>query len=237
MKVTVLTLFPEMITNFCSLSLLGKGLERGVWSLRVVNLRDYAEDRHRRIDDSPFGGGKGMVARADVLGRALESTVVDGRTKIYYMSPRGRLLNQQMVSEMAKFGEIALLCGRYEGIDQRVLEEYDIEEISVGDFVLMGGELPALTLIEGMMRYQEDLIEAKAIEEDSFGAARNNSYRNLLEYPLYTGPRSWKGREVPMVLLSGNHREIEKWKLGQARALTRERRPDLYEKHLEEFPE
>ncbi|MDR1494769.1 MAG: tRNA (guanosine(37)-N1)-methyltransferase TrmD [Rickettsiales bacterium] len=236
MKITVFTLFPEMVVSFCSMSLLGKGLKRDIWSLKVINIRDYSYDKHGRVDDSPFGGGKGMIIRADVLGRALEDSALDNKTKIYYMSPRGKLLDQQMLSEMAKLDEIALVCGRYEGIDQRVIDEYGIEEISIGDFVLMGGELPALALIEGVVRYRNDLIEAESIEEDSFGAARANRYRNLLEYPLYTGPQSWKGRKVPAVLLSGNHREVEKWKFEQAKAITRERRPDLYKKHLEEFP-
>jgi tRNA (guanine37-N1)-methyltransferase len=236
LKITVFTLFPEIIEDFCSKSLLGKALEKGIWTLEVINIRDYAENRYGRVDDAPMGGGKGMIMRADVLGRAIESNVrfVDG-DRIYYMSPRGRPLNQQMVAEIAEFDRVVLLCGRYEGIDQRVVEEYDIEEISIGDFVTMGGELPALALIESLMRYRDGVLGSESIEKDSFGAARDNSYKNLLEYPLYTRPRLWKGREVPRVLFSGNHREIENWKLMNAIDITKERRPDLHRKYLEEL--
>jgi tRNA (guanine37-N1)-methyltransferase len=235
-RATVFTLFPEIVTHYCSLSLLGRGLERGLWQLEVVNPRDYG-DKQGRVDDSPCGGGNGMIMRADVLGRALDSTLALDRTKIYYMSPRGRLLDQHLLAEMAEFDELALICGRYGGVDQRVLEEYRVEEVSLGDFVLMGGELAALVLLEGVLRYDSRLIEKEALEEDSFGAGRSGKYENLLEYPLYTGPRSWRGREVPPVLLSGNPRDIERWKLEEARALTRERRPDLYRKHREKFPQ
>jgi tRNA (guanine37-N1)-methyltransferase len=235
-KITVFTLFPEIIGDFCSRSLLGRALERGIWTLEIVNIRNYAEDRYGRVDDTPMGGGRGMVMRADVLGRAIESNVESGDgSKIYYMSPRGRPLNQQVVAEIAKFEKIALLCGRYEGVDQRVIDEYGIEELSIGDFVMMGGELPTLALIESVMRYRGGVLRSESIEEDSFGAARDNNYRNLLEYPLYTRPRLWKTREVPEVLLSGNHREIENWKLTEAKNITEKRRPDLYRKYLEEL--
>ncbi|MDR1425874.1 MAG: tRNA (guanosine(37)-N1)-methyltransferase TrmD [Rickettsiales bacterium] len=236
MKITIFTLFPEIIDNFCSKSLLGKALESGVWNLETVNIRDYSNDRHGRVDDAPFGGGSGMILRADVLGMALDSVLGEKNTvKTYSMSPRGRTLNQEVIAEISKFEEIALLCGRYEGIDQRVMEEYAVEELSLGDFVMMGGELAALALVESLMRYRDGVLRSEAIEEDSFGAARDsNSYRNLLEYPLYTRPQIWRGRKVPEVLLSGNHREIKNWKLEQARDITKKNRPDLYRKHMEE---
>lgn len=233
-KVTVFTIFPDIIGDYCRRSLLGKALADGRWELKMVNVRDYSNDKHRKVDDTPFGGGRGLVMRADVIGNAIESNLeFPGKARIYYPSPRGKLLDQSKISEMAEFNDLAIVCGRYEGIDQRVLEEFNVEEISIGDLVLMGGELPALILLEAMVRCLEGVIRNESIENDSFGGARENSYRNLLEYPLYTKPQLWKSRAVPAVLLSGHHGNIERWKLQQSENITRERRPDLYEKYLE----
>jgi tRNA (guanine37-N1)-methyltransferase len=234
--VTVFTIFPDIIDDYCRKSLLGKALANGKWNLKIVNIRDYSNDKYRKVDDVPFGGGRGMIMKADVIGNAIENNLGSPRkTKIYYPSPRGELLSQLKISAMEKFGDIAIVCGRYEGIDQRVLEEFDIEEVSVGDFVLMGGELPALMMLEAIVRCVDGVIRLESIENDSFGAARENSYKNLLEHPLYTKPLQWRDKKVPEVLLSGHHANIENWKLRQSENITRERRPDLYEKYLEEL--
>jgi tRNA (guanine37-N1)-methyltransferase len=193
-------------------------------------------DRHGKVDDTQFGGGSGLVMRADVVGSAIENNIESfGITKIYYPSPRGKLLNQSKISDMAKLSDLAIVCGRYEGVDQRVLEEFGVEEVSMGDFVLMGGELPALVLLEAVVRCVDGVVRSESIENDSFGAARDNSYKNLLEYPLYTKPALWKNRRVPDILLSGHHRNIEIWKLRQSEDITKKRRPDLYEKYLEQM--
>ena len=229
MNISVFTIFPNIITNFCQESLLGNALKKNIWQLDVVNVRDYANDRHSKVDDSPCGGGHGMVMKPDVLGNAIEDRTNEN-TKIYYMSPRGKKLDQTKITEILKNENIGIICGRYEGIDERVIEEYNIEEISIGDFVIMGGELPALMLIEGLVRCLDGAINKNSISDDSFGGTKNNIYTNLLEYPLYTLPRIWKNREVPEILFSGNHKKIEEWKLKKSIEITKTRRPDMYEK-------
>lgn len=231
MNISVFTIFPNIITNFCQESLLGNALKKNIWQLDVVNVRDYANDRHSKVDDSPCGGGHGMVMKPDVLGNAIEDRTNEN-TKIYYMSPRGKKLDQTKITEILKNENIGIICGRYEGIDERVIEEYNIEEISIGDFVIMGGELPALMLIEGLVRCLDGAINKNSISDDSFGGTKNNIYTNLLEYPLYTLPRIWKNREVPEILFSGNHKKIEEWKLKKSIEITKTRRPDIYEKFV-----
>ncbi len=231
MNISVFTIFPNIITNFCQESLLGNALKKNIWQLDVVNVRDYANDRHSKVDDSPCGGGYGMVMKPDVLGNAIEDRTNEN-TKIYYMSPRGKKLDQTKITEILKNENIGIICGRYEGIDERVIEEYNIEEISIGDFVIMGGELPALMLIEGLVRCLDGAINKNSISEDSFGGTENNIYTNLLEYPLYTLPRIWKNKEVPEILFSGNHKKIEEWKLKKSIEITKARRPDIYEKFV-----
>ena len=231
MKISVFTIFPNIITNFCQESLLGNALKKNIWQLDVVNVRDYANNKHSKVDDSPCGGGHGMVMKPDVLGNAIEDRTNEN-TKIYYMSPRGKKLDQTKITEILKNENIGIICGRYEGIDERVIEEYNIEEISIGDFVIMGGELPALMLIEGLVRCLDGTINKNSILEDSFGGTENNIYTNLLEYPLYTLPRIWKNREVPEILFSGNHKKIRQWKLEKSIEITKARRPDLYEKFI-----
>lgn len=232
MKITVFTIFPQIIEDFCNKSLLGKALNNNLWELKIVNFRDYSEDKHKKVDDTPFGGEHGMVIRPDVLGNSIEANCNLENTKLYYMSPRGEKLNQKKIREIndiSKNFDIAIICGRYEGIDERVIEEYNIEEISIGDFVIMGGELPALMLIEGLVRCVDGVVGDKnSIAEDSFGGITDNIFNNLLEYPLYTRPRIWKNREVPEVLLSGNHAEIDKWKVEKAKEITLNRRNDLF---------
>ncbi|MDR2760615.1 MAG: tRNA (guanosine(37)-N1)-methyltransferase TrmD [Rickettsiales bacterium] len=232
MNIAVLTIFPEIIADFCRQSLLGKALKRGLWRLNVVNIRDYSNDRHKKTDGAPCGDGQGLIMRPDVLGKAIENNC-GKNTKMVYLTPRGKKIDQKIIRRLLKSSDdLMLICGRYEGIDERILEEYPIEELSVGDFVAMGGELPALLLIEGLVRCAGGVIgNDRSLEEDSFGGNGKNDFNYLLEYPLYTKPIVWKGRSIPSVLLSGNHGEIKKWKLSQAEEITKTRRKDIWAKY------
>jgi len=219
--VRVLTIFPEMFPGPLGESLAGKAAADGLWSLRAVNIRDFAPDRHGTVDDSPFGGGPGMVMRPDVVHAALES-VADAPGPVIYLTPRGRPLDQALVRELAQGPGMTVLCGRYEGVDERVLEAHAVIEVSLGDFVLSGGEPAALALIDACVRLLPGVMGDEAsLEEESFQAG-------LLEYPHYTRPAEWLGRPVPEVLLSGHHEKIRAWRREQAERVTRERRPDLW---------
>ena len=222
LNVTVLTIFPEVFPGFLGYSLTGRALEKGLWSLKAVNIRDYAFDKHGSVDDTPCGGGAGMIMRPDVLGEAIEHNHKKG--KIIYMSPKGKPLTQKKVHELSKEENLTILCGRFEGIDERVIEEYDIEEISIGDYILTGGEQAAMILLDAVVRLIDGVLgNAESIQNESF----ENS---LLEYPQYTRPIEWKGRKVPEILLSGHHENIAKWQIEQAKKITKERRPDLLQK-------
>ena len=224
MKVNVLTLFPEMFPSFLGCSLAGKALKDGVWSINAVNIRDYATDVHRTVDDVPFGGGAGMVMKPDVLDRAISSVYKKG--VLLYMTPKGKPLNQQRVMELAKEDEITILCGRFEGIDERVLESYPFEEVSIGDYVLSGGEPAALVLLDAVLRYVPNVLgNQESLSEESFSNC-------LLEYPQYTRPAVWNDKKVPDILCSGHHKNIADWRLAQSEILTKTRRPDVYEKYL-----
>ena len=222
--VNILTLFPEMFPGPLGLSLSGKALAQGLWSYAPVDIRDFATDRHKTVDDTPFGGGAGMVMRADVIESALLSLPQPGR-KIY-LSPRGKVLDQTLVKELAATPEITLLCGRYEGLDQRVLDAHGFEEISIGDYVLSGGEPAAMILMDACIRLLPGVMgNAETPDEESFA-------NGLLEYPHYTRPADWTAADgqvysVPEVLTSGNHQMVKEWRLTQSKALTRQRRPDL----------
>jgi tRNA (guanine37-N1)-methyltransferase len=219
--VRVLTLFPEMFPGPLGDSLAGKALGEGVWSLRTVNIRDFATDKHGTVDDTPCGGGPGMVMRPDVVHGALEY-VSDAPGPVIYLTPRGRLLDQELVQELAAGPGMTVLCGRYEGVDERVLEAHSVMEVSLGDFVLSGGEPAAIALIDACVRLLPGVMGDKAsLEEESFQSG-------LLEYPQYTRPAEWLGRRVPEVLLSGHHEKIRAWRREQAERVTRERRPDLW---------
>lgn len=231
MKFNVLTIFPEMFPGPLDQSLAGKALKEGIWQLDVFDIRKFAEDKHQTVDDKPFGGGNGMVMKPDVLGKALDH-VCKGNpgSRIIYPSPRGSVFTQSKAIELSKENNIAILCGRYEGIDHRVIEEYGIEEVSAGDFVLSGGEIAAYTIIDACLRLIPGVIvKPKALEQESFGG--DGDYSSLLEYPHYTRPAEWQGKKVPEVLLSGNHAEVEKWRLEQAENITEERRKDLWNKY------
>jgi tRNA (guanine37-N1)-methyltransferase len=204
--------------------LAGKALEKCLWALEVLDIRDFARDKHRSVDDQPFGGGPGMVMRPDVVDAALAA--VDARPgPVVYLSPRGRLLDQARVRQLAAERGVTLLCGRYEGVDQRVLEARGVEEVSVGDYLLSGGEPAALALIDAVLRLLPGVVGNEAsLEEESFE-------RGLLEYPLYTRPADWRGREVPEVLVSGHHEKVRLWRLAEAERITKERRADLWARY------
>lgn len=220
---TILTIFPEIFPGFLGTSLTGKALKEGLWSLQAVNIRDYAFDKHGSVDDTPCGGGAGMIMRPDVLGEAIEHNHHGG--KIIYMSPKGMPLTQAKVHELSKADELTIICGRFEGIDERVLEEYDIEEISIGDYVLTGGEQAAMIMLDAIVRLLPGVLgNAASTENESFE-------QNLLEYPQYTRPIEWKGRKVPEILLSGHHENVAKWQRQQALQITQKRRPDLLRKN------
>jgi tRNA (guanine37-N1)-methyltransferase len=235
MNIKVFTIFPEMIGDFCDKSLLGKALKKNLWNLNIVDIRDYSTDKHKKVDDTQYGGEQGLIMRPDVLGNALDKNCKKD-TKIIYQTPRGKLINQEIIRELYKYrNDLAIICGRYEGIDERVIEEYSIEELSIGDFVIMGGELPTLMLIEALVRCVDNVVgDPKSVDEDSFGGNSENKFNNLLEFPLYTKPQSWKGREVPKVLTSGDHKKIEEWKLKNAEEITKTRRKDLWNKYIKQ---
>jgi len=217
---SVLTLFPEMFPGPLAHSLAGRALANGVWALHATNIRDFATDRHRTVDDTPFGGGAGMVLRPDVLDAALAAQQ-DGRPAVC-LTPRGRRFTQADAQRYAAAPGLVLLCGRYEGIDQRVIEARNLEELSLGDFVLSGGELAALAVLDAVVRLLPGVMgAADSAMEESFSAG-------LLEYPHYTRPADWQGRRVPEVLLSGHHAAVAAWRQEQAERITRERRPDLW---------
>ena len=220
----VLTLFPEMFPGPLDHSIAGKALEDGVWALETVDLRDFASDKHRTVDDAPFGGGPSMVLRPDVVDAALQAAA-GTHGPVIYLSPKGRLLDQERVREIAQASAVTLLCGRYEGVDERVIEARGLEEVSLGDFVLSGGEPAAIALIDACVRLLPGVLgnEASLVEE-SFE-------RGLLEYPHYTRPQDWRGRKVPETLLSGHHEKIRAWRLAEAEKITRERRPDLWARY------
>jgi tRNA (guanine37-N1)-methyltransferase len=223
-RATILTLFPEMFPGPLGHSLAGRALEREEWALKAVNIRDYAEDRHATVDDNPFGGGAGMVMRADVLDKALAANA-DPHGPVIYLSPRGRRLDQDLVKELAAGPAVTLLCGRYEGIDQRLIDDRNLVEVSVGDFVLSGGEVAALTLLDACVRLLPGVIgDPASLSEESFESG-------LLEYPQYTRPAEWHGRAVPEVLLSGNHAAIAAWRRAEAEKITQQRRPDLWARY------
>jgi tRNA (guanine37-N1)-methyltransferase len=222
-RATVLTIFPEMLPGPLAHSLAGKALRAGLWRLETVDIRQFARDKHRSVDDAPFGGGPGMVMRPDVLDAAIDGR--GGIGPVIMLSPRGRPLDQQRVRSLAAGPGVTLICGRFEGVDERVLEARKIEEVSLGDFVLSGGEPAAIALIDACVRLLPGVVgDAQALAEESFA-------EGLLEYPQYTRPQLWQGRAVPDVLVSGDHGRIGAWRRAQAERLTRERRPDLWERH------
>ena len=227
-KANVLTIFPEMFPSFLNQSLAGKALLKNIWELNVFNIRDYTFDKHRSVDDVPFGGGAGMLMKPDVLDNAI-ANIYKNEGPLIYMSPRGKILNQEKVIELSKEKVITVLCGRFEGIDERILKKYDFDEISIGDYVLSGGEPAALVMIDAILRNVKGVInKEETLANESF------SNKNLLEYPQYTRPANWQNMDVPEVLLSGHHQKILEWQQKMAEEVTKNKRPDLWEKYLKE---
>ena len=226
MKINIMTLFPEMFEPIRS-SMIGRAADNGIIELNIVNIRDYTEDKHCRVDDTPFGGGAGMLMQVQPIISCYRQNEFAGRT--IYMSPRGRKLSQETAEELAGEGELTILCGHYEGVDERALTELSAEEISIGDYVLTGGELPAMVLVDAVARFIPGVL---ASDESVLG---ESIYSGLLEYPQYTRPRTMEEGEVPEVLLSGDHKKIDLWRFEQAMRLTKERRPDMWQEFVEKF--
>ena len=219
MKFDVLTLFPEMFETLKE-SVIGKALERKIIEINTINIRDFSKNKHKKVDDTPYGGGAGMVMMPDVVYDSYMSIPHKENAKVIYLSPKGKVLNQQKVEELSKQEHLILLCGHYEGIDQRVLDEIVDEEISIGDYVLTGGELPAMVLIDSVSRYVEGVLNKESVSEESFT-------NGLLEYPQYTRPEVFLNKKVPEILLSGHHENIKKWRREQSLEITKQKRPDL----------
>ncbi len=234
----IFTIFPELFPQILAKSITGEALNKNLWKLEIINIRDYAIDARKTVDDSPFGGGAGMVFRPDVLFNALDKNIVKNsqniqNPKIIYPSPRGKVFNQKMAQELSQETEINIVCGRYEGIDQRIIDIFEIDEISIGDYVLSGGEIASYVLIDAILRNVKGVLgKEHSLEQESFGNANNNDYEFLLEYPHYTRPASFLDKDVPAILLSGHHANIEKWRKEKAEEITKKNRPDLFEKYL-----
>ena len=223
MKFDVLTLFPEMF-NALKQSIIGRAEENNLIHINIVNMREFSKDKHKKVDDTPYGGGAGMVIKPDIVYDSYNS-VKEEKAKVIYLSPQGNVLNQKKVEVLSKEEHLILLCGHYEGIDQRVLDEIVDEEISIGDYVLTGGEIPAMVLIDSVSRYVEGVLKADSIKEESFSDG-------LLEYPQYTRPEIFEGEKVPEILLSGNHQEIDKWRKEKSLEITKKKRPDLLQNQI-----
>ena len=227
MRFHVLTLFPDMIRDGFQTSITGRAVEKGLLSVNAVNIRDFSVNKHNRVDDYPYGGGAGMVMQAEPVCRAYESVVSglssEKKPRVLYMTPQGKVFNQRMAEEFSREEELVFLCGHYEGIDERVLEETVTDEVSIGDYVLTGGELPALVIMDAISRLLDGVLHnGESAEFDSF-------HDNLLEYPQYSRPEEWRGKKVPAILLSGHHANVETWRREQSLSRTKERRPALLE--------
>jgi len=220
----IFTLYPEFFPGSLEKGLYGKALAEKIWKLETVNIRDYTNDKHKTVDDTTYGGGSGMLIKPDVIANSLDKNL-KSKEKIIYLSPKGKLFNQQLAKELSKEKIVNLICGHFEGIDQRVIEARNIEEVSIGDFVLSGGESAAFVMLDAIIRLLPGVLgNEKSVEEESFE-------NGLLEYPQYTKPQIWEEKTVPDVLLSGDHAKIKDWRLSQSEAITRDRRPDLWQKY------
>lgn len=227
MKINILTLFPEMFTPLQE-SMLGRAREKGILDINLINIRDYTEDKHNRVDDTPFGGGAGMVIQVQPILSAYRENHLQG--PCLYMSPRGKMLNGEMAESLSRQEEITILCGHYEGVDQRALDLLQAEEVTIGDYILTGGELPAMVLVDTVARFLDGVLAGEeSVKEESV-------YSGLLEYPHYTKPREVEGLAVPEVLVSGNHEKIDLWRYEKSLEITKERRPDLFREYLESEP-
>ena len=220
----IFTLYPEIFPGPLSKGLYGKALQKKLWDLKVVDIRNAAEDKHKTVDDTPFGGGSGMLLKADILAKSIDQNKKEGE-RIFYLSPKGKKLDQKLALQLSKEKSISLICGHFEGVDERILSTRNIEEISIGDFILSGGEIASFVVLDSILRLLPGVIgNEKSKREESFE-------NGLLEYPQYTKPQIWEGKSVPEVLLSGDHSKIKDWRLSQSEAITRDRRPDLWQKY------
>ncbi len=220
----IFTLYPEFFPGPLGKGLYGKALAEKIWKLETINIRDYAIDKHKTVDDTTYGGGSGMLIKPDVLANSLDKNL-NSKEKIIYLSPKGKLLNQKLAKELSKEKTINLICGHFEGVDQRVIDSRNIEEVSIGDFVLSGGESAAFVMLDAIIRLLPGVLgNETSVDEESFE-------NGLLEYPQYTKPQIWEEKTVPDVLLSGDHAKIKDWRLSQSEAITRDRRPDLWQKY------
>ena len=223
-KARVFTLYPELFPGPLDSGLYKKAREKKIWSLDVINIREYAEDKHKTVDDTPFGGGSGMVMRADVLAKSLDKNLNNKNEKVIYLSPKGKKFDQTYAREISN-NNLNIICGHFEGVDQRILETRNIEEISIGDFIMSGGEAGAFVIIDTVVRLLPGVLgNPNSLTEETFE-------NDLLEYPQYTKPQKWEKKEVPNVLLSGDHKKIKDWRLSQSEDITRRRRPDLWKKY------
>ncbi len=220
----IFTLYPEYFPGYLSKGLFGKALNEKIWNLETVNIRNYSSDKHKTVDDTPYGGGNGMLIKADVLAKSLDENIKQ-KEKIIYLSPKGKLFNHKYAKELSLEKSLNLICGHFEGIDERIIKSRNIEEISIGDFVLSGGEAAAFIILDAVLRFLPGVLgNENSTEEESFE-------NGLLEYPQYTKPQIWEDKSVPDVLLSGDHAKIKDWRLTQSEAITRDRRPDLWQKY------
>ena len=220
----IFTLYPDYFPGYLDKGLFGKAMRENIWKLETVNIRDYSEDKHKTVDDTPYGGGDGMIIKADVLARSLDQNV-NPDEKIIYLSPKGRLFDHNYAKKLSKEKSVNLICGHFEGIDQRIIDTRNIEEVSIGDFILSGGEAAAFVVIDAILRYIPGVLGNE-------NSSKDESFENgLLEYPQYTKPQIFEQKGVPDVLLSGDHAKIKDWRLSQSEAITRDRRPDLWQKY------
>ena len=220
----IFTLYPEYFPGYLNKGLFGKAMSEKIWNLETVNIRDYSFDKHKTVDDTPYGGGNGMLIKADVLAKSLDEKIKE-KEKIIYLSPKGKLFNHKYAKEFSSEKSLNLICGHFEGIDERIIQSRNIEEISIGDFVLSGGEAAAFIILDAVLRFLPGVLGNENSTEDE-------SFENgLLEYPQYTKPQIWEDKSVPDVLLSGDHAKIKDWRLSQSEAITRDRRPDLWQKY------
>ena len=229
---TILSIFPEMFPGPLGYSLAGQALKSGMWSLNIVDIKKFGRTKHFNVDDEQYGGGNGLVMRSDVLGDAInEAIATAGAKKIYYLSPRGKPFTQRLAEQMVQEKDVIILCGRFEGIDERIIDEYNAVEISLGDFILSGGEPAAIALLDACVRLVPGvLVNQDTLREESF--CDEGELKGLLEYPLYTRPSEWSGRSVPDILLSGDHAKIRKWRKERAEEVTKLKRPDLWDKYI-----
>ena len=220
----IFTLYPEYFPGYLNKGLFGKAMSEKIWNLETVNIRDYTIDKHKTVDDTPYGGGNGMLIKTDVLAKSLDENI-KGKEKIIYLSPKGKLFDHKYAKELSGEKSLNLICGHFEGIDERIIQNRNIEEISIGDYILSGGETAAFVILDAILRFLPGILgNDNSTEEESFE-------NGLLEYPQYTKPQIWENKSVPDVLLSGDHAKIKDWRLSQSEAITRDRRPDLWQKY------